>query len=326
MSSMKDALGRQLQYLRLSVTDRCNFRCAYCLPDGCPKDAGEKPLTVGEIERLVRAFAALGVWKVRLTGGEPTLRSEITDIVRVISAVPGVRRIGLTTNGYRLAAIAAELREAGLSSLNISVDSLDPERFARVTGHGRLDRVVAGVEAALAAGTPSVKVNAVLLAGMDDLELDRFLDWTRRVPLTVRFIELMQTRDNGEFFAKHHVAAEAIRRKLEERGWTQLARDESDGPAITFGHPEHAGKTGLIAPYSPGFCETCNRVRVSSTGDLHLCLFGDRPIPLRAYLQADHHRRALMELILASVDAKPPSHLLREGSFGTTSSLAVIGG
>jgi GTP 3',8-cyclase len=326
VTTMQDGFGRQLQYLRLSVTDRCNFRCAYCLPEGCPKDSGEKPLTPGEIYRLVRAFAALGVWKVRLTGGEPTLRSDIGEIVRAVADVPGVRRIGLTTNGYRLAAIAAELREAGLASLNVSVDSLDPERFSRITGHGRLERILAGVEAALAAGTPSVKVNAVLLSGMDDRELDRFLEWTRRAPLTVRFIELMETGDNGEFFARNHVPADAIRRKLEERGWSRLERDASDGPAITFGHPAHLGKAGLIAPYSPGFCESCNRVRVSSIGDLHLCLFGNRPIPLRAYLQADHHRRDLMELVRSSIESKPPSHLLREGSFGTTSSLAVIGG
>ena len=323
---LQDGSGRHLEYLRLSVTDRCNFKCAYCLPEGCGQQAGEQPLSVAEIQRLVQAFADLGVWKVRLTGGEPTVRRDISDIVRVIAAVPGVRRIGLTTNGYRLAGMTAELREAGLSSLNVSVDSLDPERFERITGSRLLDSIVTGVEAAVAAGIPSVKVNVVLLEGMDEAELDAFLSWTRDRPLTVRFIELMRTRENAGYFRRHHLPADSIRRELEARGWRRLARDANDGPAIVYGHSGHEGKAGLIAPYSPGFCDSCNRVRVSSTGALKLCLFGEREIPLRAYLQSDDRRRELAALIASSVQAKPPSHLLREGSSGAMTTLASIGG
>jgi GTP 3',8-cyclase len=325
-SELHDGLGRRLEYLRLSVTDRCNFRCAYCLPDGCGEAPPAPPLSVAEIGRLVRAFAALGVWKVRLTGGEPTLRRDLADVVRTIAGVPGVRRIGLTTNGHRLAQNAADLRAAGLTSLNVSVDSLDPARFERITGSTRFEHVVAGVEAAVAAGFPSVKVNVVLLAGLDDAELDRFLAWTADRPLTVRFIELMQTGDNGAFFRRQHLPAEAIRRKLEARGWMPLARDASDGPAVVYGHAGHAGRAGLIAPYSPGFCDTCNRVRVSSAGALRLCLFGDREIPLRPLLQSDDSGVELAALIAASVRAKPATHHLREGSSGTTATLAAIGG
>jgi cyclic pyranopterin phosphate synthase len=323
---LQDGFGRRLEYLRLSVTDRCNFRCSYCLPDGCPRGSGAEPLSVAEIGRLVRAFAALGVWKVRLTGGEPTMRGDIPEIVRAIAAVPGVRRIGLTTNGYRLATIAPELRAAGLSSVNVSLDSLEPARFERITGCSRLDRIVEGVEAAAAAGIPSVKMNAVLLRGMDDRELDLFLAWTRGRALTVRFIELMETGENQAYFREHHLPAEEIRRKLEARGWARLPRDPNDGPAIAYGHPAHRGEVGLIAPYSPGFCETCNRVRVSSTGDLRLCLFGGDDVPLRPYLQSDDGAPALTELIQRSVGAKPASHQLREGSPGATRTLAVIGG
>lgn len=323
---LQDGSGRHLEYLRLSVTDRCNFKCAYCLPDGCGQQAGELPLSVAEIQRLVRAFADLGVWKVRLTGGEPTVRRDISEIVRTIAAVPGVRRIGLTTNGYRLAGMTTELRDAGLSSLNVSVDSLDSERFERITGSRLLDSIVAGVEAAVAAGIPSVKVNVVLLEGMDEAELDAFLSWTRDRPLTVRFIELMRTRENAGYFRRHHVPADSIRRELEARGWRRLARDANDGPAIVYGHAAHEGKAGLIAPYSPGFCDSCNRVRVSSTGALKLCLFGEREIPLRPYLQSDDRRRELAALIASSVQAKPPSHLLREGSSGAMTTLASIGG
>ncbi|BDG05563.1 GTP 3',8-cyclase MoaA [Anaeromyxobacter oryzae] len=326
MLQLQDAFGRQLQYLRLSVTDRCNFRCAYCLPDGCPRGAGDEPLSVVEIERLVRAFAALGVWKVRLTGGEPTMRRDIPEIVRAVAGTPGVRRVGLTTNGYRLAGLATELRDAGLVSVNVSLDSLDPARFEEITGCSRLERIVAGVEAALSAGIPSVKVNVVLLRGMDDAELDRFLAWTRERPLAVRFIELMQTGENATFFREHHVRADEIRAGLERRGWSRLARDRNDGPAITYGHPAHAGKAGLIAPYTPGFCDACNRVRVSSTGDLKLCLFGERKIPLRPYLRSDALVRELMDVIRTGIAEKPASHLLDEGAPGGTPTLASIGG
>jgi len=324
--ALEDTFGRKLEYLRVSVTDRCNFRCAYCLPDGCPRGSGAEPLSVPELERLVRAFAELGVWKVRLTGGEPTLRRDLPDIVRAISAVPGVRRVGLTTNGYRLAAIAGDLRAAGLASVNVSVDSLDPARFERITGCGRLERIVEGVEAAAAAGIASVKVNVVLLRGMEDGELDRFLAWTRERALTVRFIELMQTGDNAAFFQEHHLCADDVRGKLERRGWTRLPRDPRDGPATTYGHPAHEGKAGLIAPYAPGFCDACNRVRVTSAGDLRLCLFGSGGVPLRSYLQSDERRGDLVHAIRRAVAHKPASHLLHEGFSGATTTLASIGG
>jgi cyclic pyranopterin phosphate synthase len=326
MRTLQDGFGRHLHYLRLSVTDRCNFRCAYCLPDGCPRGSGAEPLSLLEIARLVRAFAGLGVRKVRLTGGEPTLRPDIADIVRVIAATSGVRRIGLTTNGYRLAAIADDLRRAGVTSLNVSLDSLDPERFERITGRPGPERIVAGVEAAVAAGIAAIKVNVVLLRGMEDRELDQLLEWTRARPLTVRFIELMQTGENTRFFREHHLAAAEIRAKLEARGWRPLEKDPNDGPAAIWGHAAHEGRAGLIAPYAPGFCDSCNRVRVSSTGDLQLCLFGERGIPLRAHLQSDDQQPALMRIVESAMLDKPASHFLRDGAFGSTTSLAIIGG
>jgi cyclic pyranopterin phosphate synthase len=326
MRLLKDGLGRQLRYLRLSITDRCNFRCVYCLPDGCPRGCAAEPLSVLEIERLVRAFAALGVRKVRLTGGEPTLRRDVVDIVRVIATTPGVSRVGLTTNGYRLAAIAGDLRRAGLTSLNVSLDSLDAERFERITGHPGPAHIVEGLEAAVAAGVDVVKVNVVLLRGMDDRELDQFLDWTVSRPVTVRFIELMQTGENTRFFGEHHVAAQEIRSKLEQRGWTPVEKDADDGPARTWRHAGHEGRAGVIAPYTPGFCDSCNRVRVSSVGDLQLCLFGESGIPLRAYLESDAQQRELMYFVESAMLDKPASHFLRDGVFGSTTSLAVIGG
>jgi cyclic pyranopterin phosphate synthase len=322
---LRDAFGRELHYLRLSVTDRCNFRCVYCLPQGCPSRSSGAPLSQEEIGRLVHALAGLGFWKVRLTGGEPTLRADICDVVRRIAAAPGIRKVGLTTNGYRLAAIASELRHAGLTTINVSVDSLDPERFQRITGSPGLDRVTRGIEAALSAGI-AVKVNAVLLQGMDDAELGRFLAWTRTEPLTVRFIELMETGDNGALFREARLPASVVREKLERLGWTRLPRDPGDGPATNYGHPGHVGKAGLISAYSTGFCESCNRLRVSSVGDLKLCLFGEQMVPLRPLLQSDASEAALMECIESAVTAKPRAHELAAGRCGPTANLAMTGG
>jgi cyclic pyranopterin phosphate synthase len=326
MGQLQDAFGRQLQYLRLSVTDRCNFSCTYCLPSGCPRPSGSAPLTVSEIDRLARALAELGIWKVRLTGGEPTIREDIVEIVRRIAATPGIRRVALTTNGSRLQSLASQLRAAGLTSLNVSLDSLDPERFARITGYAGMERIVAGVEAAVAAGTPSVKVNVVLLKGLDDRELDRFLAWTRELPLTVRFIELMQMGDDTTYFLQNHLPGAEIQQKFLERGWAALDRQQGDGPATNYAHPGHKGRVGVIAPYSKGFCDTCNRLRVSATGRLRLCLFGDAEVPLRELLRSDSQKAELMAHISRAVQSKPAAHLLHEGRTGNTTNLASIGG
>lgn len=325
-STLVDAFGRRLTYLRLSVTDRCNFACEYCLPDGCRAGA-DAPLTVDEIERLAAAFAALGVSKVRLTGGEPTLRRDLPAVVRAVAATPGVARVGLTTNGHRLRTLATTLRAVGLTSLNVSVDSLDPARFAAITGVDRLAEVIAGVDAALAVGLPSVKVNAVLLRGLPGADLDRFLAWTRAHPLTVRFIELMRTGGNGAYFDRNHLPAAALREELVRRGWTEVPREASDGPATNFARPGHAGRVGVIAPYAAGFCDACNRLRVSAAGSLRLCLFGERDdVPLRHLLRSSRQRQELVETIAAAVARKPRSHRLADGPPPALGSLAVIGG
>jgi cyclic pyranopterin phosphate synthase len=321
-----DGLGRRLEYLRLSVTDRCNFRCAYCLPNGCPRGSGDQPLSVAEIERLVRGFADVGFWKVRLTGGEPTLRPDVIELVNRVAATPGVRHVGLTTNGYRLRAIAKDLAEAGLTCLNVSVDSLDPDRFAALTGVSRLDHVLAGVEAALAARIMRVKVNAVLMAGTGAAELDRFIAWARDLPISVRFIELMETGSDPEFFRRNHVPAAEVERLLAERGFERLPRRPGDGPAIDYARPGQRGRIGIIAPYRHEFCESCNRLRVSSSGAMKLCLFADREIPLRHLLQSDAQRGELAARVRSSACAKPASHRLREGLVGLVRNLASIGG
>jgi GTP 3',8-cyclase len=325
--TLEDALGRRFNYLRLSVTDACNFRCAYCLPGGwCPAPEEDSPLRVDEIARLVAGFATLGVRKVRLTGGEPTLRKDLEEIIRAVAAVGGIERVGLTTNGYDLAHRAPALRKAGLDFVNVSVDSLDPERFAAVTGRPLLERVLAGVEGALAAGFASVKVNAVLLRGLDEEELSRFVAWTRELPIAVRFIELMPTGCDGTFFDAHHAPVAWVADELSRRGWTPRARGATDGPAVEYVHPEHQGRVGYIAPSTQGFCDSCNRLRVSSRGALKLCLFGDQDEPLRSYLQSDADAPALALALARLVGDKPKGHRLSERCHGNTWSLALIGG
>jgi GTP 3',8-cyclase len=240
--------------------------------------------------------------------------------------VPGVVRIGVTTNGYDLERLAAPLRAAGLSFVNVSVDSLDPERFHAVTGRPLLDRVLRGVESALAAGFASVKVNAVLLRGLDGGELDRFVAWTKDLPIAVRFIELMPAGCEEGFFAAQHVPVSWVAEELARRGWTPRLRGPTDGPAVEYVAAGHAGRVGFIAPSAAGFCATCNRLRVSSRGALKLCLFGERDEPLRPYLQTDADAPRLEEALRCLVTAKPSAHNLAEGCHGNTWSLAVIGG
>ncbi len=326
-AKLQDAFGRRFEYLRLSLTQRCNFRCTYCLPNGYRKPAGCAPeLTPDEIGRAVRAFADLGLWKLRLTGGEPTVRADFDAIARQVAAVPGIRRVAMTTNGYRLAQRASDWRSAGIDAVNVSVDTLDPHAFAQITGHDRLDEVVAGIDAALAAEYAAVKVNGVLMDQIDEGAWDRILAFVQHRDVSWRFIELMRTNDNARFFETTHTPADALRQRLEHGGWTALARRSGAGPAVEYAHPASRGRIGIIAPYSPGFCDSCNRLRLSSTGKLHLCLFGEAGIDLRPLLQSDAQRDELVARILSSMPGKAQGHRLHDGDSGATPHLASIGG
>lgn len=321
-----DAFGRRFRYLRLSVTEVCNFRCTYCLPGGYRKSGPMDFLRPDEAERLVRAFAQLGVTKVRLTGGEPTVRKDLTQIIARVSAQPGVDKVALTTNGWNLARHLEEWTAAGLTNLNVSVDALDRDAFHRITGHDRLGDVLAGIERALVLPLKTVKMNAVLLR---DGLADDFSAWTefvRERPIAVRFIELMRTGDNKAFFEDQHVSGAVLRHWLERHGWTTKERGDDDGPAIEFTHPDHLGRIGLIAPYAPGFCEGCNRLRVTARGQLRLCLFGQGGRPLRDLLQADDQCKELKARIVGALTFKPAAHSLHSANPGSTMNLAQTGG
>ncbi|MEZ5681510.1 MAG: GTP 3',8-cyclase MoaA [Erythrobacter sp.] len=324
---LADGFGRRFSYLRLSLTERCNFRCTYCLPNGFVKQPGLPPeLSPNEMRRAVRAFARLGLWKLRLTGGEPTVRSDFAEIAASLGTIPGIRRLAMTTNGYRLAREAASWRAAGIDAVNVSIDTLDPVRFHRITGHDRLSEVVAGVDAAIAAGFDAVKVNAVQMGESDRRDWDDVLAFVADRDVSWRYIELMRTNDNATFHGAHASQSFALRERLSSSGWQVCERGEAAGPAIEYAHPDFRGRIGVIAPYAHGFCDSCNRLRLSSRGVLHLCLFGEQGVDLRDLLQSDADEDALVARIVAAMPTKTRGHRLNEGLSGATPHLASIGG
>jgi len=325
MSTLQDGFGRRFGYLRLSVTDVCNFRCEYCLPNGY-KGKPSGFMSVDEIRRLAAGFAEMGTTKVRLTGGEPMVRKDFMDIVEVVRNTDGIKKLAMTTNGYRLRETAADLRAAGVDAVNISIDSLEEDRFEEITGDRRFRKVFDSVDACIEQGFESVKINTVLLKGLNDHQLPDFFEYVRTRPVALRFIELMQTGDNQEYFEKRHVSGNVVRDHLLRAGWKRVERGPVDGPAIEYTHPDHVGRIGLIAPYAPGFCDTCNRLRVTARGGLRLCLFGNGSRDLRPFLQRDEDREQLKACVLTSLLGKKDSHALHVGDFGDTPHLASTGG
>ena len=325
MSRLVDGFGRRFWYLRVSITEVCNFRCTYCLPDGYRKEGPLSFMSPLEVERVVRAFADTGVCKVRLTGGEPSVRKDLPEIIARVAQTPGINKVCLTTNGWNLERQVAGWREAGLTNVNVSIDSLDPAAFHRITGHDRLESVVRGLDKALALGVPTVKVNGVLLKEGAQDGFEAFAEFVRERPIAMRFIELMRTGDNARYFADQHVPGSRLTDWLEARGWTKRPRAFDDGPAFEYAHPDYAGRIGLIAPYAPGFCDSCNRLRITARGQLRLCLFGELGVNLRDLLQKDEPE-ALHARITAALAGKPKGHRLHEQVSGDTRHLAQFGG
>ncbi|MGY0217751.1 GTP 3',8-cyclase MoaA [Endozoicomonadaceae bacterium StTr2] len=326
MERLQDTLGRTFPYLRLSVTDLCNFRCSYCLPEGCFDHHHNNALSINEIRRLTLAFAAVGTQKVRLTGGEPTLRKDFLDIVSTVKQVPGIKKVAMTTNGYKISQCITQWKDAGIDSVNISIDSLDPKAFELITGHNRLKDILKGIETGLASGLSKIKVNAVLMKGLNDESLDSFINWVSDKPVSLRFIELMQTGSNTRFFNDHHVSGMKIYDGLINRGWKTLPREIDAGPAQEFYHDDYRGRIGLIMPYAPDFCHNCNRLRVTSQGQLQLCLFASSGIELRDLLQSDDQHEELVIRMRESLKLKEASHFLDQGITGMTRNLAQVGG
>ncbi len=327
-----DAFGRRLTYLRVSVTDRCNLRCTYCLPEDAQFPFGDRDfLSPDEIEALVGALARLGIERVRLTGGEPLVRRDLLEIARRIKALPGIVNLALSTNGTELARLAPALREAGIDRVNISLDSLDPERFREITRRGGFEQVWAGVEAALAAGFDPVKLNAVLLDESSLADVDRLTALTLERPLHVRFIEMMPTAANRHPGVDRVPTCDEARARIEARHGVLSALTEEEagprtGPARAFRIPGARGTVGFITPLSHTFCADCNRLRLTARGELRLCLFAERNYPLRHLLAGPDSGVAIEAEILRVLRDKPAEHLLRQGSSGNLASFMQIGG
>ncbi|MCC5853167.1 MAG: GTP 3',8-cyclase MoaA [Alkalimonas sp.] len=320
-----DAYARRFTYLRLSITESCNFRCSYCLPDGPDCSSRKDELTLSEIKRLVKAFALLGTRKVRITGGEPSLRKDLTDIIAACKQTEGIEQVALTTNGYRLQHDLSSWQQAGLDAINVSVDSLDAATFHLVTGENRLTAILAGIDQAMAAGIGKVKLNTVLLRQHNALQLPDFLEFVRDKAVSLRFIELMRTNDNQSYYQQQHLSGASIQQQLLRQGWQLQQKGKSAGPALEYAHPDYQGQIGLIMPYSKNFCADCNRLRVSSRGQLFLCLFTEQHQNLRHLLQ-DDNPEPLMHYLQRAVLGKAASHELHQGNSGSTRHLAMIGG
>jgi len=322
---LTDQFQRRFSYLRLSVTDVCNFRCNYCLPDGYCDEKQPEPLSVDEIHALVSAFAANGTRKVRITGGEPTLRKDLADIIRCCKSVEGINTVAMTSNGYRMNKQIDQYLAAGLDSLNLSADSLRPEIFQLITGHDKLQQVLDTVDIAIKLGISSLKLNAVLLRQYNWQERQQFFDYVKNRPISLRFIELMKTGDNGAYFDQQHVRGSSLQQQLIDDDWVPVLKGADAGPAIEYAHPQYQGKIGLIMPYSKDFCASCNRLRVSSQGKLHLCLFADDNMDLRPYLLTESTQQ-LAQRIQHLVHQKLAGHELESGFSGATRHLAMLGG
>ncbi len=327
MQNLRDSYGRRFSYLRLSIIDACNFSCTYCLPNSYKKIPGESPyLDTNEIHNLISCFAEMGTSKVRITGGEPTLRIDLLKIIESIRCIPGIRQIALSTNAFKLKELAPQLYISGVSSLNVSIDSLDPKIFYRITKSHQLQDILDGVELALQSGFKEVKINAVLMKDLNENSYYSFMDWAKTKPIVIRFIELMPTLENRDLFSKHHLKSNFLRSDLLSRGWQVKPRGEADGPAEEFIHPDFIGRMGFIAPYAKDFCGNCNRLRVTSRGDLKLCLFGEGNHSLRSLLQSSDQKEELQFRLISLLQKKEISHYLPEGKYGNNFSFSSMGG
>jgi GTP 3',8-cyclase len=311
---LTDTFKRKIDYLRLSVTDRCNFRCVYCLPEKT-EDYIPSPdiLSDEEILHLLSCFVELGFSKVRITGGEPLVRIGVADLIRRISKLNGIKDVAVSTNGFLLNPMARDLYRAGLKRVNVSMDSMDPVKFNQITRYGNLEKVLSGIDAALSSGLSPVKINVVVARGMNEDEISDFVKLTEKNPLHVRFIELMPMGETG-FFSKekwvpiHEILEKAQPlEKLESEDWPL-----GHGPARYFKRPGSQGTVGIISALSHGFCSTCNRVRLSAQGVLVPCLDDSKGVGLRDLLRQGAGRDVLKKLIYETVERKPEQHHMLE--------------
>lgn len=306
-----DSFGRQIQYLRLSVTDRCDLRCSYCMPNVFKDfEAPANWLSFDEIERVVAAFARLGLQRIRLTGGEPLLRKNLPELAARLSALPGITDLSLSTNGTLLARHASALRAAGVSRLNVSLDTLDAKRFAEITRRDALDRVLAGLAAAKDVGFAPIKINMVMTEGISDADIDEMVAFCVERHFILRLIEVMPVGETGRQTVA--VSLGPVQQRLREKFGLIDGIVAGAGPARYLVSPDGRCKIGFITPISQHFCDTCNRVRMSVDGTLYLCLGKNDRVDVRTVLRAGCSDADLDSLLADAVARKPLRHEFRE--------------
>lgn len=323
-----DRFGRNIHYLRISLTDRCNLRCVYCMPEDMTFRPRRELMQDDELIQLVELFAGMGFDKFRLTGGEPTVRANVVDLVGAIAATPGVKLLSMTTNGVLLGQLAKPLAQAGLQRVNVSLDTLDREKFRRMTRWGTFHQVWEGIEAAEQAGLTPIKINVVVLRGYNEDEVAELARLTLEHDWQVRFIEVMPFGGVSEFQLSQVVCQAEIQARVEDV-WGRLDEVDGgrlDGEARVFRIPGAAGEVGFISSVSQPFCASCGRARLTADGKLRLCLLREKEVDLLSPLRAGASREDLLQIIREGVWQKPWGHGLAEGEFATNRTMSEIGG
>jgi len=324
-----DGFNRRISYLRLSVTDRCNLRCIYCMPqEGLPLIRHEDILSYEEMLRIARIAAGNGITKIRLTGGEPLVRKNLTDFVAELHKIPGISEISMTTNGILLENFAGPLRRAGMKRINISLDTLDPEKYRQITRRGEIRSVMAGIHAARVAGFDPIKINIVAMRGINDNEIRSFAELTIDRPVHIRFIEFMPIKEKTGWSKERFISNDEIKKEIESIGKLEpLPPKHNSGPANMFRLRKARGNLGFISPLSNHFCDRCNRLRLTADGKLRTCLFSDDETDLKTPLRSGSSDTGLLDLIVKAVLAKPERHTVLNASFKKCQrGMSAIGG
>lgn len=308
---MLDGEGREINYLRISVTDLCNLRCRYCIPEeGIIKKCHSDILSMEEIEEIVKVSTKLGVNKVRLTGGEPLVRRGIVGLIEKISEIPGINEVALTTNGTLLGQYAKDLKKAGLKRVNISLDTLQEDRYEYITNGGKLKDVLEGIRAAKEVGLTPLKLNVVLVKGFNDDEIDDFLNLTIENEYDIRFIELMPIGDNGEWSKEHSISNNIVLKKYPNL--IPMVNKDKSAPAQHYRLPGAKGRVGLINPISSHFCSSCNRIRLTADGKIKPCLHSNDEVDIKTVLR---EKGDILPIITKAVRMKPKEHHMNEKNY-----------
>ncbi len=326
---LTDSFNRQINYIRISVTDRCNLRCLYCMPpEGLPWIPKEEILTYEEITTIIRSVAPLGVERLRITGGEPLVRRDLPCLVSMLSEIPGIKDIALSTNGLFLAEMGPALKKAGLKRVNVSLDTLKPDRFRQIARRPGLERVLEGLRAAEELGLHPIKINTVVMRGINDDELADFAALTLDHPWHIRLIEVMPLEDNVSLQANAYIPWDEMRERLASLGTLEpVDGPPGNGPARYFRLPGGKGTIGVITPLSHNYCDRCNRVRLTADGRLRLCLFGDQELDLRTPLRSGAGEEEIRSIFRRAMRIKPQRHHLAVGAPSSAlRALSQVGG